>query len=105
MVRRNGKLSCHGGFSLEFAAYAKRKRVKNRDPYQEVFIVKSQQMPIRTKKDNAGWPKHEKNPTERERRIAKKMKGKQFVDVIFKNSKNIIDWNLTKKTKKTYRKS
>jgi len=42
MVRRNGKLSCHGGFSLEFAAYAKRKRVKNRDPYQEVFIVKSQ---------------------------------------------------------------
>ncbi len=38
MVRRNGKLSCHGGFSLEFAAYAKRKRLKNRDPYRQIEI-------------------------------------------------------------------
>ena len=42
MVKRNKQISCHGGFSLEFAAYAKRKRLKKKDPYIEVEIKKKQ---------------------------------------------------------------
>ena len=42
MVKRNKRISCHGGFSLEFAAYAKRKRLKKKDPYIEVEVKKKQ---------------------------------------------------------------
>ena len=39
MMLRNGQATCHGGFSLEFQAYAKRSRLKKRDPYCHVEIV------------------------------------------------------------------
>lgn len=37
----NNTVICHGGFSHEFAAYAKRKRLKKLDPYRQIEIVKS----------------------------------------------------------------
>ena len=37
----NKTVVCYGGFSHEFAAYAKRKRLKRRDPYRQIEIVKS----------------------------------------------------------------
>ena len=33
MMIRNEQVICHGGFSLEFQAYAKRSRLMKRDPY------------------------------------------------------------------------
>ena len=59
-------------------------------------------MPRRTKKDNAGWPEHTKDPVEREQRIAEKMASKRFADVILKSDKNIIPWNLVQKLKHTH---
>ena len=43
-------------------------------------------MPRRTKEYNAGWPQYVKDPIERERKIAQKMAGKQFHDVILKTN-------------------
>jgi len=57
-------------------------------------------MPRRTKEYNAGWPQYVKDPIERERKIAQKMAGKQFHDVILKTNQNTINWNLIKKIKK-----
>jgi hypothetical protein len=59
-------------------------------------------MPRRTKEDNSGWPKHTKDPVEREQRIAEKMASKRFADVILKSDKNIIPWNLVQKLKHTH---
>jgi len=53
-------------------------------------------MPKRTKEDNAGWPEHIKNSKEREQRVAEKMKGKTFENVILK-SDNVIHWNTIKR--------
>jgi len=39
MMLRNGQATCHGGFSREFLAYAKRARLKKRDPYCHVEVV------------------------------------------------------------------
>ena len=41
MMLRNKQVICHGGFSLEFMAYAKRSRLKKRDPYCHVEVVQS----------------------------------------------------------------
>ena len=53
-------------------------------------------MPRRTKEDNAGWPKATKNLVKREQRIAEKMKGQTFENVVLK-SDNIIHWNTVKR--------
>ena len=45
MMLRNKQVICHGGFSLEFMAYAKRSRLKKRDPYCHVEIVESRPDP------------------------------------------------------------
>ena len=45
MMLRNGQATCHGGFSLEFQAYAKRSRLMKRDPYCHVEIVESRPDP------------------------------------------------------------
>ena len=34
----NKTVVCYGGFSHEFAAYAKRNRLKNRNPYRQIEI-------------------------------------------------------------------
>ena len=34
----NGKVTCHGAFSHEFAAYSKKTRLKKLEPYAEVEI-------------------------------------------------------------------
>jgi len=41
MVTYNNTATCYGGFSHEFAAYAKRKRLRTQDPYRQIEIVKS----------------------------------------------------------------
>ena len=41
MVNGKGTATCFGGFSHEFAAYAKRKRLKKADPYRQIEIVKN----------------------------------------------------------------
>ena len=35
-----GEIVCQGGFSHEFAAYAKQKRVRKQFPYRHVEIIK-----------------------------------------------------------------
>ena len=45
MMIRNGQATCHGGFSLEFLAYAKRARLKKRDPYCYVEVVQPRPNP------------------------------------------------------------
>lgn len=35
----NDKVTCHGAYSLEFHAYAKKKRLNNAEPYAEIEIV------------------------------------------------------------------
>jgi len=58
-------------------------------------------MPKRTKEDALGWPKTIKNPKEREERVAQKMKGLQFTDVILKSDRQtVIDWNTVQKFKR-----
>ena len=58
-------------------------------------------MPRRTKEDNSGWPKHIKNTKEREKSIAKKMKGQMFEDVVLKSDNKVIDWNIAQKFKRS----
>ena len=38
MKNGDGTATCYLGTSHEFAAYAKRKRLKNRDPYRQIEI-------------------------------------------------------------------
>jgi len=45
MVTRNDQVTCHGGFSLEFMAYAKRSRLRKRDPYCQIEIIESRPDP------------------------------------------------------------
>ena len=52
MMVRNKQVICHGGFSLEFMAYAKRSRLKKRDPYCHVEIVESRPNPTQSRPDN-----------------------------------------------------
>ena len=40
MKINNGKVTCHGAFSHEFAAYSKKKRLKKFEPYAEIEIEK-----------------------------------------------------------------
>ena len=35
----NGTVTCHGGYTLEFQAYAKKKRLKDKEPYADIEIV------------------------------------------------------------------
>lgn len=97
MVTTNGKITCQGAYSHEFAVYAKKARLKKQDPYRQIDIVKSNQMPRRTKEDNSGWPKHIKNTKDREKSIAKKMKGQMFEDVTLKGDNKVIHWNTIKR--------
>lgn len=39
----NGKVTCHGAFSHEFAAYSKKTRLKKLEPYAEIEIEKRDQ--------------------------------------------------------------
>jgi len=41
MRNGDGTATCFGSFSHEFAAYAKRKRLKKNDPYCQIEIVRS----------------------------------------------------------------
>jgi len=41
MVTTNGKITCQGAYSHEFAVYAKKARLKKQDPYRQIDIVKS----------------------------------------------------------------
>lgn len=41
MVTYNKTVNCHGAFSHEFAAYAKKSRLKKQDPYRQIEIVKT----------------------------------------------------------------
>ena len=59
-------------------------------------------MPKRTKRDALGWPDWIKNTKDREKQIAKKMKGLHFEDVVLKGDKKnvVIPWNLVQKFKR-----
>ena len=40
MVTYNKTVNCYGAYSHEFAAYAKKSRLKKQDPYRQIEIVK-----------------------------------------------------------------
>ena len=76
MVTTNGKITCQGAYSHEFAVYAKKARLKKQDPYRQIHI---------------------KNTKDREKSIAKKMKGQMFEDVTLKGDNKVIHWNTIKR--------